>query len=335
MAIMATSLLCPDMNESGVCSGRARQAPAHVPTVVLLIGMAGSGKTTVMQRLHAHLHPQSKRPYIVNLDPAVTHLPYTPNIDIRDTVQYPEVMKQYQLGPNGAILTSLNLFTTKFDQVLGLLDKRKDSVDYILIDTPGQIEAFTWSASGSIITEALAASYPTVVLFVVDTPRTGNPATFMSNMLYACSILYRTRLPFIVLFNKADVLDCDFAIDWMKDYDAFQTALHAMTPDGHDPPYMHSFVQSMSLVLDEFYSILSPVKFSAVTGLGSQELLVALEKAKVEYEQEYKPELERMIAERNQRVAGEKQQQLSKLMRDIKLEEEKEGKQDKGKGKQK
>lgn len=26
---------------------------------------------------------------------------------------------------------------------------------YILIDTPGQIEVFTWSASGTIITEAL------------------------------------------------------------------------------------------------------------------------------------------------------------------------------------
>jgi len=26
---------------------------------------------------------------------------------------------------------------------------------YIIIDTPGQIEVFTWSASGSIITEAL------------------------------------------------------------------------------------------------------------------------------------------------------------------------------------
>ncbi len=37
--------------------------------------------------------------------------------DIRDTVKYKEVMKQYQLGPNGGIITSLNLFATRFDQV--------------------------------------------------------------------------------------------------------------------------------------------------------------------------------------------------------------------------
>lgn len=28
-----------------------------------------------------------------------------------------QVMRQYQLGPNGAIMTSLNLFATRFDQV--------------------------------------------------------------------------------------------------------------------------------------------------------------------------------------------------------------------------
>lgn len=37
--------------------------------------------------------------------------------DIRDTVNYKEVMKQYGLGPNGGIVTALNLFATRFDQV--------------------------------------------------------------------------------------------------------------------------------------------------------------------------------------------------------------------------
>lgn len=56
--------------------------------------MAGSGKTTLMQRLNAHLHAQNSPPYVVNLDPAVSHMPYTANIDIRDTVDYKEVMRQ-------------------------------------------------------------------------------------------------------------------------------------------------------------------------------------------------------------------------------------------------
>lgn len=79
--------------------------------------MAGSGKTTFLQRLNAHLHSTQRPGYIINLDPAVSHVPYGANVDIRDTVNYKNVMKQYSLGPNGGILTSLNLFATRFDQV--------------------------------------------------------------------------------------------------------------------------------------------------------------------------------------------------------------------------
>lgn len=64
-------------------------------------------------------------------------------------------MKQYGLGPNGGIVTALNLFATKFDQVLNLIERRSEECEHVVIDTPGQIEVFTWSASGNIITEAL------------------------------------------------------------------------------------------------------------------------------------------------------------------------------------
>lgn len=80
------------------------------PTVLITIGMAGSGKTTFMQvkdtkaydadinvfiqRLNADLNAENKNPYVINLDPAVFEVPFTPNIDIRDTVKYKEVMKQ-------------------------------------------------------------------------------------------------------------------------------------------------------------------------------------------------------------------------------------------------
>lgn len=82
-------------------SAQASQSPegssapaAKEPVVIICIGMAGSGKTTLMQRLNSYLHTQKTPPYILNLDPAVAHLPYEANIDIRDTVDYKEVMSQ-------------------------------------------------------------------------------------------------------------------------------------------------------------------------------------------------------------------------------------------------
>lgn len=165
-------------------SGAAGSTAKKRPVACIVLGMAGSGKTTLMQRLNSHLHQRKTPYYLINLDPAVLDTPFGANIDIRDTVNYREVMRQYQLGPNGGILTSLNLFATRFEDVMRLVEARAPSLDYVLLDTPGQIEIFTWSASGSIISESLASSMPTVIVYVVDTPRCASAVTFMSNMLY-------------------------------------------------------------------------------------------------------------------------------------------------------
>ena len=87
---------------------------------IFLLLFTGSGKTTFLHRLVAHSQSLGIKGYVLNLDPAVLSLPFTANIDIRDTVNYKNVMKEYNLGPNGAILTSLNLFATKFDEVSGI-----------------------------------------------------------------------------------------------------------------------------------------------------------------------------------------------------------------------
>ena len=71
-----------------------------------------------------------------------------------------------------------------------------------------------------------------------------------------CSILYKTKLPFILVFNKTDVQPHDFALEWMNDFEEFQAALasHSGTRDSEgEPTYMNSLMNSMSLVLDEFY----------------------------------------------------------------------------------
>ena len=229
------------------------------------------------------------------------NLAYEPDIDVRETVDYKGVMKQYQLGPNGGILTALNLFATKFDQVLSLVERRVASETppaHVLIDTPGQIEIFTWSASGAVITEALAASLPTVIVYVIDTPRSARPVTFMSNMLYACSILYKFRLPLVLVFNKTDVLPADFATEWMADCEAFQAAL-----DG-EKAYIGSLSRSMALMLDEFYSQLRAVHVSALTGDGVPELLDALQTCAHEYQESYAVDL---AARRAKRVRSTRQ----------------------------
>ena len=304
------------------------------PVAIIVVGMAGSGKTTFMQRLNAHLHTNHQRnptttapPYLVNLDPAVRSVPFESNIDIRDSVNYKEVMKQYNLGPNGGILTSLNLFATKVDQVLSILEKRclpqpaqaEPTPPYILLDTPGQIEVFVWSASGSILLSSLASSFPTVIAYVIDTPRTTeNTSTFMSNMLYAISILYKTKLPMILVFNKTDVKPETEAVEWMRDFESFQAALREEEEKQHEGSgYMGSLLNSMSLVLEEFYNALSVVGVSSMTGQGVEAFFEAVEEKREEFGRDYRPELERRRAEAERVKHEVREREVGRLMRDM------------------
>mmetsp|Transcript_4297 Transcript_4297/g.6818 ORF Transcript_4297/g.6818 Transcript_4297/m.6818 type:complete len:374 (+) Transcript_4297:46-1167(+) len=273
--------------------------------------MAGSGKTTLMQRIAVYIHEKQKASYIMNLDPAVGKLQYGCNIDIRDTVNYKEVMKQYQLGPNGGILTSLNLFATKFDQVMDLIEKKAGELEHVFVDTPGQIEIFTWSASGTIISDMLAYSLPTVVLYVVDTPRTVSPVTFMSNMLYACSIMYKLKLPFLLVFNKCDITASDFANEWMTNYEVFQEAVKQETA------YAGALSASMGLVLEEFYQNITTVSVSAVTGEGMDELFEKMHKVAEEYHTVYRPMLESRVKEKEERDAKAARKRVKNLRKQM------------------
>jgi len=397
------------------------------PICVIVVGMAGSGKTTLMARLQRSLDlngartssssspsssssdaaanvnvdvkelsmTQSKTPevdgggnakeeernqpsttittratgYAINLDPAAKYIPFTSSIDIRDTVNYIEVMRQHKLGPNGAILTCLNLFATKFDQVMCILERRafgsssldgsnkreeeddvKDNdvveeetvntssivsplpLDYILIDTPGQIEAFTWSASGTIVTSALATTFPTVLAFVVDTPRcAASVHTFMSNMLYACSMLYRARLPMVIVLNKIDIVGCDFVKEWMEDYESFQEALDDATSSANGGAeggysdemlaggggYYSSLTRSLSLVLDEFYNHLHKVGISAATGEGVDEFWTVIRDAAAEYEDGYLVDLKCRMEEQEAKEIAKGRVDIRRLARDM------------------
>lgn len=95
-------------------------------------------------------------------------------------------------------------------------------------------------------------------------------------------------------------------LEWMRDFEEFQKALASdehRDADG-EPTYMNSLMNSMSLVLDEFYqglkvSLFTPkslflclfnllftqaVSVSSYTGAGVPEFFEAVEAARKEYE---------------------------------------------------
>ena len=329
---------------------------------VLVVGFAGSGKSSLVQRIAAHFSAKARMsaegnmdegngavagdndgkpargasdngqtgsgptssstsplsrglpPYLMNLDPAVLDCPYPVNIDIRDTLSHKGVMQQYNLGPNGAIVTALNLYATRFNDVMSIVERRAKEVSVVLMDTPGQIECFTWSASGQIIAESVASTMPSCVLFVVDGSRcASSPRTFMSNMLQACSILYKMNLPIVIAFNKCDVCDASFAKEWMSDFETFLAAM-----DEREKSCSASDLsRSLCFVLDEFYNDLGCVVVSAVTGEGMDDLEKALEGARQEYMKDFLPELKMKREARGEQERQRQQREIERLRKDV------------------
>merc|ERR1711904_576658 len=98
--------------------------------------------------------------------------------------------------------------------------------------------------------------------------------TFMSNMLQACSITFKTRLPIVLVFNKCDAIGYNFVVDWLQDFNKFHDAL------AEESSYSASLCRSLSLLLDEFYQNLAHVDISAVSGYNVDGFLRAVDLAR-------------------------------------------------------
>ncbi|GAB6944781.1 ATP/GTP-binding protein [Vulcanisaeta sp. JCM 14467] len=236
----------------------------HWMFTVFIVGTAGSGKTTLVSSFADWLEDNQYDVAIVNLDPAVEYVPYIPDIDIRDVVSARELMRKYKLGPNGSIIAAIDMLAVRAQEIKSQI--MDIGANYVLIDTPGQMELFAFRSVGSVLINRLSMDRSAVV-FVIDATQAQTPSGYVSSMLLALSTQFRFNMPQVNVLNKVDLLDrsvVDQILEWGEETDLLREALMSSQANKLEA----DLSVRLSDVLTAIGTIPRPIPISAKTGEG-------------------------------------------------------------------
>jgi hypothetical protein len=193
-----------------------------------IVGTAGSGKSLLTSSLEKWLVGSDLSVTVVNLDPGVDSPPYTSDVDIREYVDYGEVMSSFGLGPNGALVASLDM---AISHVNDLRDEIIDTDrDYVLVDCPGQMELFAYRNSGPLMVSSLRGDDPALSLYLLDSNIARTPTGYLSSTLLGISISIRFGLPQLNVLSKPDILselELEEIVEWGTEIYTLEEALDA------------------------------------------------------------------------------------------------------------
>jgi GTPase SAR1 family protein len=202
-----------------------------IMNIVYSIGPAGAGKSTLTAEILNYLHEYNSEINVItlNLDPAVRKLPYAPDIDIQDYITLDEVIDETGLGPNGAMILATDKMVNYLEDLKYDINQYHDP-EWLLVDTPGQMELFAFRSSGPMIASALGyGNVQRGILFCYDSVMCSHPNGYISTLLLGLSVQYRfSNLPQINVLTKKDLLEpekLEEILGWMDDELNLETAI--------------------------------------------------------------------------------------------------------------
>jgi GTPase SAR1 family protein len=192
--------------------------------IIYVTGTAGSGKSLLTSSLVSWYREKSQDAITVNLDPGVLSLPYDPDVDIRNSIDFQQIMTDYSLGPNGALIFANDLIASKLATIQEEMEST--NADFAIVDTPGQIELFAFRDSGPYIARGLQGESK-VLLFLMDAVVASTPANFLSLLLLSISVQLRMEMPQLQVLSKVDLAkeSAREIVKWSRDSFAFEDAL--------------------------------------------------------------------------------------------------------------
>ncbi len=168
---------------------------------VLLLGPAGSGKSSLAAEFGKFLLAAGIDAGFINLDPACDYIPFKPDFDIRSVVSVDGIMKKEQLGPNAALLRAMRLMEYKKRKIANLMSKSRHALN--LIDTPGQMEAFVFQDAADIVS---LFEKPVVGVFLIPADSLKDYSDFITARFLGIATQLRLRIPVVNVVSKFDTV---------------------------------------------------------------------------------------------------------------------------------
>jgi len=199
-----------------------------VTNTVFLVGMAGSGKSSLTASYSEWLKNSDQDVLVANFDPGATAIPYNPDIDARKYVDVENLMLDYKLGPNGALIMASDLLADHLEEIREEVEDANP--DILLVDTPGQIELFAFREGGRFMANELTGE-KRAVIYLMDAPFVRFPLNFVSSIYLAAAISSRIMQPQVYALSKTDLVtdqDVDTILEWATEPEAFAESLRSV-----------------------------------------------------------------------------------------------------------
>eukprot|EP00899_Mesostigma_viride_P005855 jgi/Mesvir1/15270/Mv06488-RA.1 len=180
----------------------------------LVIGPAGSGKSTYCNAIYQHCQSVGRVVHIVNLDPAAEEFHYPVSVDIRELVSLQDVMEELNLGPNGGLVYCMDFLVENLDDWLKeQLDDFIDD-DYVIFDCPGQIELYSHIPVLRIFVDQLRAwDFALCAVYVLDSQFMSDVSKFIAGSMACLAAMVKLELPHVSILSKMDKVDKKATID--------------------------------------------------------------------------------------------------------------------------
>jgi GTPase SAR1 family protein len=178
----------------------------YVNYAQLILGPAGSGKSTYCKYIQEHALAQKRIIKVINLDPAAEKFSYKCDVDIRSLINVDTVMKKHSLGPNGALLYCMEYLTQHIDWLEEQFDSFGDNV-YYLFDCPGQLELYSHYDVMKRITNYLKKNgFSICSVFCIDCTFLQEQSKFISGNVLSLATMIQMELPHLTVMTKCDLI---------------------------------------------------------------------------------------------------------------------------------